>query len=271
MVNRRAFIAWGLAQMSFAGLGHASAPRHRTKSFLFYDELLHAGRPRSLGLEPCNVVYQSEFFPYGEDRSEPPNPATTKALGSSYGKRGVFTSLDLELYHGNQHRLSWYETITRDFRASFGDGLLSHYQTMPTWLSPKTVKAGHESAIYRDWQAENDTWYSRLGALVSAFSPSNYAYGSDVDAWEQRARAYAAECRRLNPKKPYVPYIWFDYHEFAGNKLALTPIPIEYWLRQLEVTYETADGVILWGGYKKRWRSSTPWWLATKKFIGDQQ
>lgn len=262
-------MALTLAQASTIGLGRAQANQQSKRSFKLFDGLSYRARPslESYGFTPINIIYEDRFFDKGVDHARTlPTPQAFQKLGKEYQKNNRLTVLDVEawLHLPEGEMLERYIYLTNMFRASYGNGLLGHYGVVPSW-GYKAILKGRDSAVYRQWLSRNDRMYP-LVDLVDVFCPSLYTYTSTKEDWLSFARETVAECRRLSPSKPIYPFIWPTYHPFAGS-FSGTLLDRGYWRLQLETLYEVADGVVIWGGYKKYWDPIAEWWIETKDFI----
>jgi hypothetical protein len=267
--NRRGFLALTLAQACTIGFGRAWANEPAKRPFVLFDTLAYKARPslEPFGIRLADVIYEDRFFGAGVDhRRTLPAPQTIRRLGQEYGQNNRLTILDVEAWGTlpQGEMIERYIFLISQFRASYGDGLLGHYGLIPSW-GYKAILKGRDSAEYRQWLSQNDRLYALID-LVDVFCPSLYTYTPKREDWVLFARGTVAECRRLSPSKPVYPFIWPDYHAFAGS-LSETPLDREYWRLQLETLNAVADGAIIWGGYKKFWDPEAEWWIETKDFI----
>jgi hypothetical protein len=109
---------------------------------------------------------------------------------------------------------------------------------------------------------------NELSAPIAAHTdyvlPSLYTFYEDPAGWEKAARAVLEEAHRYG--KPVYPFLWFEYHNSSAT-LAGKQVPPEAWRRELEICYQYADGVVLWGGFGKKWDEQAPWWQETLAFM----
>jgi hypothetical protein len=126
---------------------------------------------------------------------------------------------------------------------------------------------------YREWQATNKATEA-LAANIDIVFPSLYTFYVDIEGWKSVARQTLIEARRY--QKPVVPFIWPEFHD--STELRGQEVPAAYWRAELEICYELADGVVLWGGWtpaptvkttmvQRRWNPSAEWWAETKRFM----
>jgi hypothetical protein len=40
---------------------------------------------------------------------------------------------------------------------------------------------------------------------------------------------------------------------------------------ELETARQSADGIVIWGGFQQTWDNDAPWWLETQKFLKETQ
>jgi hypothetical protein len=147
-------------------------------------------------------------------------------------------------------------------------GPLSLYAMLPKRDYWRALSAP-DSASYKQWQSENDALRPYV-AKVAAIYPSLYTFYSDQDKWVTYATANMAEGRRIAPSKKMYPYLWPEYHSAAGGELSA-----DYWLKELRLVRDHADGAVIWGGWdfaNKRpqtWNNNAAWWKATQEFIAE--
>jgi hypothetical protein len=122
------------------------------------------------------------------------------------------------------------------------------------------------------WEYRNKR-LKRLAAHVDVVCPSLYTLTDSQAGWKVYATENIKRAREYS--KPVYPYIWPQYHN--GNVLlGGKNIPGEFWQKQLELVYQQADGVMIWGGFNAQkefhgameWNENDLWWQVTRQFIG---
>jgi hypothetical protein len=118
-------------------------------------------------------------------------------------------------------------------------------------------------ADYKAWQAANDR-LKRLAEKVDFVFPSLYTFYDDIEGWKKYARCNIEEARKFG--RPVYPFLWMDYHD-SNKELKGQQLPAETWQAELALCRELADGVVIWGGWKRQWNPWAPWWKVTVEFI----
>jgi hypothetical protein len=113
------------------------------------------------------------------------------------------------------------------------------------------------------WQRSNEL-AAPLASHVDFVLPSLYTFYDDPEGWRISAREILVAARRYG--RPVYPFLWPEYQD-SNEQLAGKPVPRDYWRMELEFVRQYADGVVLWGGYQKKWNENAPWWLETKDFL----
>lgn len=109
----------------------------------------------------------------------------------------------------------------------------------------------------------------RLVSHVDVICPEGYTYTTDKNLWKSFMDASISEARKY--RKPILPFLWPEY--MTSTPMKGTYLPAEYWKYQITHTYNSADGLIIWGGrdfktMKVRvWNDEESWWKILKTFI----
>jgi hypothetical protein len=115
------------------------------------------------------------------------------------------------------------------------------------------------------WRAANQA-LRRLADWVDFVLPSLYTSYDDPAGWRQFASATLDEARQY--RKPVYPFLWYEY--FDGNWfLRNKQVKLPDWGEELKLCREQADGIVLWGGYRRNWSESEGWWQAVLALIRD--
>ena len=108
---------------------------------------------------------------------------------------------------------------------------------------------------------------------VDALFPSLYTAHTDPEKWEILANEYIRIARKIAGDKPVYAYLWPMYHPGVKGKKDHF-VEGAYWKKQLQVTYDLADGIVLWGGWNNGpmdWDENAEWWQVTKKFVNENR
>jgi hypothetical protein len=162
----------------------------------------------------------------------------------------------------------------RDERPTLKLGVYSLLPVRDYWVPVTYLKAKQDPSTprgkidqlardYDRWSRATDFVRERLAAKVDFVCPSLYTFYDDEAGWELYARANLEESHKAG--KPVYPFLWMQYHgeTGVGGKF----IGADVWRRQLDVCRSHADGVVIWGGWKRRWDENAPWWQATEDFV----
>jgi len=126
---------------------------------------------------------------------------------------------------------------------------------------PLVSRTGREPQ-YRDWKETNKE-LDTLATHVDVVFPSVYTFYDDLDGWKDYARQTIVESRQYG--KSVYAFLMPEFH-FSNKILGNHEIPGDFWRAELELCFELADGVVLWGG-PQHWDQNAPWWLETKSFL----
>jgi len=140
---------------------------------------------------------------------------------------------------------------------------IGYYGVLPIrdyWVPNRYTKA---DADYAAWQAGNRA-LRKLADHTDVIFPSLYTFYDDPKGWEKYAVANMEEARIYH--KPVYPFLWPEYHD-SNKSLSGKELPPDLWRRELEISRQYADGIVVWGGYKKDWREDALWWQETKRFM----
>jgi sugar phosphate isomerase/epimerase len=118
-------------------------------------------------------------------------------------------------------------------------------------------------AEYREWLEVNRA-LDPLAGHVDAVFPSLYTYYDDLEGWKNYARQTLTEARRYG--KPVYVFLWPQFHD-SNPTLRGQEVPRAFWLAELELCAELADGIVLWGGWQGHWDENAAWWQETLTFM----
>jgi len=249
--------------------GTEPEPDYNLDIFPVFDTMLHNNKPETgaLGLLPMQIVYAGSMWPQNDPREEP-NEVTLRSVAKTLEDLGPPVVIDIEHWPlRNQpdsviaENIAKYEHVVDIFRDERPDLKFGYYSLVPIrdYWSP----VGGDTQKIEAWHEANNRLQG-LAEKLDAVFPSLYTFYEDQKGWETYARANIAEARKYN--KPVYPFLWFEYHD-SNQNLKGKSIPTEYWRLELDLCREVADGVVIWGGWKRTWNDKAAWWQETKKFL----
>jgi hypothetical protein len=242
-----------------AAIGRGAQP------FILFDGLSYSGKPdlAPYGLVP--IVWVGDLWGPGRSMDNPDEERIRSLFQRAKNQTGYFY-LDIEnwplLAVSAAVRRRNIEKLTRTIdvaRLAAPKARLGFYGILPGiayWPLQQ-----HDAA-YGEWLTVNRE-IAPLAEHVDAVFPSLYAFYDDLEAWKSYARQTLIEARRYG--KPVYAFVWPEFHD---SNLALRgrEVPRAFWRAELDLCAELADGIVLWGGWQRRWSDSAPWWQETKTF-----
>ncbi|MEM1445775.1 MAG: hypothetical protein AAGF84_06965 [Planctomycetota bacterium] len=145
---------------------------------------------------------------------------------------------------------------------------IGFYGVMPGYradvaLLPKThpryEKTLRRNDLLKPLVDDVDVIFPWMYTVVDASAPEH---------WSLYVRAKIAEARRIAPGKPVYPFLWFRYHQ-SYRQRSWQMIEPEYWRLHLDLVRESADGAVIWGGYRQNWNPHADWWQVTEPLLGE--
>jgi hypothetical protein len=263
MLYRRIVEVAALAICSGAAL--AAAPDGQT--FKVFDGLLYRGKPDSsaLGMTPIiqvNSPAAANPIPHRVD-----DDAVRATLSALHSYRGL-VFLDYEFWPLNpaspgelSNNIDMLNRVLRLAREVLPDVTFGYYALLPCPDYWSIV--GGDPAKFRAWQACNAA-LDVIAEHVDVILPSLYTYYYDQQGWDRFAAAQLEAARRYH--KPVYAFLWPEFH-ISNAFLRGTNIPAGFWRHELEFCKAHADGIVIWGGWQKRWNEQAAWWLETKAFL----
>ncbi len=228
--------------------------------------MLYSRKPgaEDLGLNRLYMIYAGNVWRKGQSRDEPIEHqvrATVREVPP-----GSLVCVDIEHWPvkgpetvDSIRKLIAVMVWIRDERP---DLKLGYYGVLPTRDYWRALK-GREHSDYQKWAQENKR-LEELARHVDVIFPSLYTFYPDRHGWEKYARANLEQARIYN--KPVYPFLWPQYHN-SGQHLKGQYLDTDDWANELRLCYELADGIVIWGGWKKTWNDQAPWWVATQAFL----
>ncbi len=133
---------------------------------------------------------------------------------------------------------------------------------------------------YNAWKERSKKMKIILDTAYASY-PSFYTFYGEwknneiwvgIEWWKSFVIENIKESRRLNPGKKVIPFLWPRWHDSDPEK-AWTYIPDEYWLEELRIVREHADGMIIWDWHQdKEWDARDKhWYKILKKFVEEDR
>ena len=269
-----------------------SAAQSPDKQFIVFDGTLYQKKPdlRAAGLEPIYIAYEGSLF-RERDRAlrEPgamPDPDLMgKELFAARAAGSRLVVIDIEVW--SVARSDRFPKQVPEAIARFQETVTLARRLAPDLdiglFSPLPVHSGYErylpigSDLQRQMVIDNDKLVG-LASMVDAIFPIGYTYSTDRTEWERAIGQSVSEARRLRKDAPVYVFIWPQYADYGPvpKELHRQWLPADYWRYQLDTMYESADGVVIWGGWnneqggRRKWDDEAAWWQATREFIRDK-
>ncbi|MHB1158611.1 MAG: hypothetical protein ACYC26_17440 [Phycisphaerales bacterium] len=256
------------------------SPAVQPSRFIVFDA--RAGRfdhssGTNAGMKTLRVLYGGEFFPKvpggaAPDMTEPNEPIVHQLGESLYADKIAYACVDLEHWPMRgvddatiEQSMTKMMNIMGWLRLEAPDCKIGCYGIPPLRDYWRALK-GPEHPGYQAWVAENKR-LMKFGESSDILFPSIYTFYEDQEGWKKYAIANIQQAKQYG--KPVYPFIWPQYHD-SNKKLVGRYVPVEFWRMQLEVCYEYADGVCIWGYWPNGFDESLPWWQETLRFMKDK-
>jgi glycosyl hydrolase family 56 (putative hyaluronidase) len=267
--------ARGSSDCEFAGSRIQNSSSHE---FLIFDATLYRDKPdlSVLGIKPLKVIDRG--FLQQSDRGDAPDKDLIKALVAKLPKDAARTVvIDIEHWPVTGEATTVLDSISKlhaviaAFKTYAPEKAFGFYGLLPIRDYWRALQ-GPGNAKYQQWQAENDRLVP-LAVDVDALFPSIYTFYEDQIGWIKYAEAQVCEARRLS-NRPVFPFLWPEYHD-SNRTLRGIYLDARFWRVQLETMRNTADGVVIWGGYDlqrnrpRDWDENAAWWQQTKQFANE--
>jgi hypothetical protein len=239
-----------------------------SQSFVLFDGLLYSDKPdlRRLGMVP--IAWVGDLWSKGVSK-DTVDEAQVRSLFEPVGKKKEFYYLDIENWplesvsrSVRQENLNKLMRVIDTARQTAPNAHLGFYGILPGIAYWPLLR--HDAA-FRAWLDLNRE-VDPLATHVDAVFPSLYAFNEDLEAWKTYARQTLAEARRYG--KPVYAFLWPEFHD--STALRGKEVPQAYWRAELDLCAELADGVVLWGGWQRKWNGAAPWWLETQSFMRER-
>ena len=246
------------------------------RRFIIYNALLYENMPSmsEFCIKPINVVYAWQLFNGGAKKGSfnlPRNNEIHKVVSEIKAKK-LITVIDIEHWplkdsQINMRSIENYLSVLRSLKQEVPEIMIGYYGAVPV-IDFHGSSAKKSSSRYQDWIKNNNN-VQPIADAVDATFPSLYTIDPNRERWLDNAKSVVTESRRLAPNKPLYPFIWPNYHDQGGKYPEDAEVEADYWSMQLLYLSQHADGIVLWGGYKQKFRNDMIWWKQTVKFIHD--
>ena len=251
---------------------------NKNKNFIFFESTAYKDRSSffNYGFIAIEELAVSLFWDKGDDMNALPDKHKFCSVIRNVKSHYEWVVIDVEHWILNarwksqdpvRDNMEKYITImnwARECRADLKFGL---YATAPI-IDHQYVLKDMSTTEYQFWKKQNLA-LKELVNVVDALFPSLYTVYDEPEIWDRLARRYISMAREIAGEKPIYPYIWPRYHQGNKNKKGQF-VSGELWRFQLELVYELADGVVVWGGWRHGpmdWDENKEWWYETKDFI----
>lgn len=260
---------------------YAETQEGDSKPFLFLESTAYLNKEPvfEYGFIPIEELGSFLFWSKGQDMKKLPTQERICKVIGKVDKSFDWVVLDVEHWGlstkwtskeqiiQNIDKYKQFVEMARECSPNFRFGLYGQIPIFDGGLA--RMKEGSEDLKF--WEDQHEVLYE-IADVVDAIFPSLYTFSPDPESWSKSATRYIATARRLARGKPVYPYIWPQYHD--GSKKRGEFIDNDLWRIQLELIYHSADGLVLWGGWKNgpmQWDDNAEWWQETKKFINSIQ
>lgn len=246
-------------------------PEGDGESFTFFNALLHRDMPAEVrtmeGFPRLRVVYGSEMWGPDQDESEPIERNFRRIAFQAQAQGLNLICLDIEHWNldSNNHEavmenvdkflriLSWMRDESPGLKIGF-------YGLVPN-MTPDDARFDHDDPRQVEERDRND----RLQVLTDAVDvlfPVMYTVvpPDQIGLWRRYVPAKIREARRIANGKPVYVFVWYEYHDALLPELAGVPVEASFWREQLDMIQADADGVVVWGGYRRNWHPDAEWW-----------
>lgn len=204
---------------------------------------------QSFELLPMKILYASTIWGTNPQNIPPPQERISQVVNLQIPEN--FTgpvTLNVEQWqdiYTNPVTMNYMIEIVRAFKSMRPSVEFGFYSMFPRRDYINSLRPIN-NPVYKRWQDDNDA-VLELAHEVDILYPSIYTFYPDIDRWIIYAKAMIREARRYNTRAKIYPYLWNRYHTATlPETLALESIDKDYFLTQLKVCYEYADGVVVW-------------------------
>lgn len=242
--------------------------RAAVREFPVFDALLHVGKPdlTHAGLQALPAV--ADIWRPGSDPMEVDPDGVRSALRRlPRGTQSFFIDIENWPLLGvstdqKESSIDKLVTVARTARQAVRSIQFGFYGIAPATIYWPLVAS--RPAQRADWEDCNRR-LDRLATNIDCSFPSLYTFYDDRRSWLAYASATIAAARRYG--KPVYPFLWYEYHD-SNPMLRHRDVDADAWREQLQFCRAHADGVVLWGGYRRQWSDRATWWRTVRDELG---
>ena len=265
-------VVTGISVGGYDALAAVLKPNFKARDATRYPQNPNLG---PYGLKDIIVAYETSLWPVGASRSTPnPSYILNTYIPKIKSKNPDVVVIDIELWKLTPTmtssqitaNINKYKQVISAFRKGLPKAKIGLYMGVPerNWLAV-CGDPGKRASRMTAWH-NNNLRLAPLASAVDIIFPSLYTFYGDsasVACWPNYAKANIKEARIYG--KPVWAFLWMKFHPNGGW------IPATFWRTQLNTTYASADGLVIWSQAKgsSSWSWTAPWWVQTKDFLGD--
>ena len=260
------------ALLALSGVGFSTSRAAEKRRFAMFDGLLYTQKPDlgQFGLEP--IAGSGNLWRPGQSHLTVDESGVQSAIEPFRGHVPYFY-LDIEDWplqgvptETRAETIAKLIRLADIARVAAGETRIGFYGLMPGITYWPLVSRMLRKSEYQDWKETNEA-LEDLAPHVDAVFPSLYTFYDDLTGWQSYARQSLLEARRYS--KPVYAFLWPEFHD-SNALLRGQLVPARFWRAELELCFELADGIVIWGGYQQTWKGDAPWWQETQLFINGQ-
>lgn len=203
------------------------------------------------------ILYEQDFFKFGEDRTLPIPPANIievqqriKDSPANYIMCDVESWLSLYGQAPDEQTrdeiMLRYANLCLDVRRSKHSVMVSHYNGFPAFAKSDILTSLTKYQELIEKTSRRPMWIQN----ATFISPVLYTGEPLFSDWEKLARKIIGEARVSSGGKPVIPYYsgLYKRNSPADPNDGLRLMPGGYFYRGLELLQEICDGIIIWHG-----------------------
>jgi hypothetical protein len=238
-----------------------------SSKFLVFESLAYIGKPdlAPLGVLPTRGT--GDLWRRGQPRDKVDKLGVQQAVACCKDFKGVFY-LDVEHWRVfnepdsvSDENIAKFIEMADVVRSAAPNLKFGYYGVLPEIVYwPIVSPAGDQlNAWHRAIRRTQE-----IARHVDVIFPSLYTFYTDQAGWEKYARETLKEAKSYG--KPVYAFLWPEFHD-SNKELRGQNLPREFWRKQLEFCRLNADGIVIWGGWQRRWDENAGWWQETKLFL----
>jgi hypothetical protein len=262
-----ALICVQLAHAAGSPPGAGQDVKVASRTFLVFESLAYIGKPdlTPLGVLPARGT--GELWRQLQPRNKVDKFGVRQAIACCKDFKGVFY-LDVEHWpvfnvpdQVIDENISKFIEMADVVRQAAPNLKFGYYAVMP--VNAYWPIAGGRVDELNAWRRSNQRT-QEIARHVDVIFPSLYTFYMDSAGWELVARETLKEAKAYG--KPVYAFLWPEFHD-SNKQLRGQNLPREFWRKQLEFCRLNADGIVIWGGWQRRWDENAGWWQETKLFL----